>query len=164
MKAKRKTFCHLLETLHTVTVRSSAGSFAQNQISDEKNCMVAAFVSAHPRGFTDLAMLASITGFVLSYCIFFSVGSATEQQLVAFEIDTKTTPPRYHVTLSTIVPLLLETGGVYTFCTIKVVCAVSTHNASNFGLAMLSDHLTSQLFVILNCQPSSSLFDLHVVV
>ena len=65
----------------------------QSQISDEKNRVVAASVSSHPRELRISLLLQCLPVSLASYCDVFSVGSATVQELLAAEVDGKTTAP-----------------------------------------------------------------------
>ena len=62
-----------------MTVSGGAGSFVHRQISDEKNCVVAASVSSHPRELWISLLLQCLPMSLASYCVIFSAESATVQ-------------------------------------------------------------------------------------
>ena len=79
-------------------ISDGAGSIAQNQISDEKNRMVAVSVSAHPRKLLIFLLLQCFPVPLTSYCIVFSSGRATvqellKQELLEVEVDGKPHTP-----------------------------------------------------------------------
>ena len=76
-----------------MTVSGGAGSFAQGQISDEKNRVVAASVSSHPRELWISLLLQCLPVSLALYCIVLSAGSAMVQKLQAVEFDKKNHAP-----------------------------------------------------------------------
>ena len=90
--SKESSIIYKRRLLCTVTVSGGTGSFTQGQISDEKNRMVAAFVSLHPCELWLFLLLQCWPVLLASYCVVFSAGSATVQ-LLAVEVDEKATPP-----------------------------------------------------------------------
>ena len=84
----------------TVTLSDGTGCYAQGQISDEKSRVVAASVSARQCKLQISLLLQCLPVSLASYCIVFSSGIATVQQLLEVEADGETThPTRYPVTL-----------------------------------------------------------------
>ena len=62
-----------------MTVSGGAGSFAQGQISDEKNRMVAATISLHPHELGTSLLVQCLPVSLASYCVVFGTESATVQ-------------------------------------------------------------------------------------
>ena len=106
--------CHSKLTC-TVTISDGAGSLAQGQISDKKNLVVPASVSMGPRKLWISLLLQRLPVSLASYCVVFSSGRPTVQELLQVEVhvDGKTThPSRYPVTLSILLLQCISTSKV----------------------------------------------------
>ena len=76
-----------------MAVSDGAGYLAQGQISDEKNCVVAASVSMRPHKLWISLLLQCLPVSLALYCVVFSSGRPTVQELLQVEVDAKPHPP-----------------------------------------------------------------------
>ena len=91
--SKKASLNYYRWSLRTVTVADSVGSLTQGQISEEKNDVVAISVSTRPRKLWISLLLQYLPVSLASYCIVFSLGRPTVQELLQVEVDGKPHTP-----------------------------------------------------------------------